>query len=347
MENKWNRKGNAYIMGETSQQQDKLESKIYIVSYNQNIGLFLTQTDEDFKFPYKIYGKDNPFISRVLQTYKNTTANLGFILNGVKGGGKTVTAKLICNALKLPVIMVTENHDGISEYINRIQQDVIILIDEYEKIYGNYDSTILTLMDGVLSNEFRRTFMLTTNEMNVNANLLSRPGRIRYIKKYGDLDINTITEIVDDLLIHKDHKEETIKFIAMLEMITIDIVKSIVEEVNIHNESPQVFKDVFNVKPEENYFKVTKIDPTGAKDPVTVSDCIKVSPVVFNEEAEGLYLYIESRNVGTIDSVIDENTVLVDDRDLTVVEGKATRLKTTYRLQKVDKCHSAFYGYDF
>ena len=70
-------------------------------------------------------------------------------------------------------------------------------------------------------------------------NLFSRPSRIRYMKKYSSLGSNEINEIIDDSLIHVDKKESIIEFCNQLNIITIDILKSIINEVNLFNESPQ------------------------------------------------------------------------------------------------------------
>ncbi len=65
------------------------------------------------------------------------TDNMGVLLNGVKGTGKSVTAKLICNELKnfLPIIIVDKAYEGLPQFISKIQQEVIIFIDEFEKVF--------------------------------------------------------------------------------------------------------------------------------------------------------------------------------------------------------------------
>ncbi|WP_295723753.1 AAA family ATPase [uncultured Leptotrichia sp.] len=61
----------------------------------------------EFVFDYKIYGLQEDFINHVIKTYNEAqTGNLGILLNGTKGTGKTVAAKMIANRLHLPVIIV-------------------------------------------------------------------------------------------------------------------------------------------------------------------------------------------------------------------------------------------------
>jgi SpoVK/Ycf46/Vps4 family AAA+-type ATPase len=230
MTNNWVKQGNNYFLREVSQNTPKMEKGVYKVNCNPQTGeIYVTEIQQSFDFPYKIYGMENKFIDRVIRTYNETTGNMGMLLNGVKGTGKTVTSKQICNKLNLPVLLIHEAYNGLPSFLNEVQQDVVVLIDEFEKIYADRDHTVLTVMDGVMDNGFRKVFILTTNSLYVNDNLIQRPGRIRYLKTYSDLTLDVITEIVDDKLIHTEHRKATIDFLSNLETITVDIVKAIVE----------------------------------------------------------------------------------------------------------------------
>lgn len=206
----------------------------------------------EFDFDYKVYDLDKAFIDRVERTYHHVKGNLGILLNGVKGTGKSVTAKMIANRLNTPVILIDKKPGNLGEFLNNFKQDVTVLIDEFEKVYdtsknpANQDA-LLTVMDGMYNNEFTKVFLLTTNSKSINANLTDRPTRLRYIKEYGNLSIEAITEIVEDLLEVPELKKETIKFLSRLELITVDIVKNIIIEVNIHKEDPELFESIFNV----------------------------------------------------------------------------------------------------
>jgi archaellum biogenesis ATPase FlaH len=234
----------------------KLVPGIYIPGADMQ-GYYLTQYHDKYVFPYKVYGVNKSFIERVSRTFVNTTGNLGILMNGVKGTGKSVTSELICNdfmeQFNMPVILINERMKGLIEFLAAIDQDVVVFVDEYEKVFvseeGRPNSTeILTLMDGALKSEHRRLFLFTTNNKYIDDNLLERPGRIRYVKEFIDLDKATIEEIVDDLLEDKTFKEECITYISKLQKITIDIVKAVITEVNIHGQGPSSFSDIFNAK---------------------------------------------------------------------------------------------------
>lgn len=248
MKTSWFENGHEYHYGEVSNQVDKLPVGVFNIKENPRTGkLHLCKVENEFKFNHKIYGLESNFIQRVKRTYDNVQDNLGILLNGTKGTGKSVTAKLICNLMNLPIIIVDAKYDALSSFISELQQNVVIFIDEYEKIYKE-DSDVLTVMDGIFKSEYKHVFLLTTNDLYINRNMLQRPGRIRYVKTYEDLTPDVVEEIIDDLLINKSHKDDCIKSISKLQIITVDLVKSIIQEVNIHDEAPSKFMDFFNVK---------------------------------------------------------------------------------------------------
>ncbi len=252
----WSQDSDIFRPVSTMSLTQKLVPGIYIPGADIQ-GYYLTQYHDKYVFPYKVYGVNKSFIERVSRTFINTTGNLGVLMNGVKGTGKSVTSELICNdfmeQFNMPVILINERMKGLIEFLAAIDQDVVVFVDEYEKVFvneeGRANSTeILTLMDGALKSEHRRLFLFTTNNKYIDDNLLERPGRIRYVKEFIDLDKATIEEIVDDLLEDKNFKEECITYISKLQKITIDIVKAVITEVNIHGQGPSSFSDIFNAK---------------------------------------------------------------------------------------------------
>ena len=58
--------------------------------------IFLERIADKFYFGFKLYGIDETFVTHVLDTYSKQASkhNLGVLLNGAKGTGKTVTAKI-------------------------------------------------------------------------------------------------------------------------------------------------------------------------------------------------------------------------------------------------------------
>lgn len=236
-----------------------LDNGIYQLFQNPLTGeILLDKMADEFKFGFKLYGIDDTLVKHVLNTYNKQEHkhNIGVLLNGAKGTGKTVTAKVLCNKLGLPVIIVDGPVRGLASFLAGINHDCVFLFDEFEKNFRLREDDedlagedLLSIMDGVYNSEFCHIFILTTNELRINDNLLCRPSRIRYLKSFGDvIDHKILEEFVNDNLRNKDYYDEVMDFIDSLTIATIDIVKSIVDEVNIHNCGVSEFRNFFNVK---------------------------------------------------------------------------------------------------
>lgn len=165
---------------------------------------------------------------------------------------KTVTAKELCNNLQLPVILVQsmgDSNDKLIKYLSTtINFDCIFFFDEYEKEFKN-SSDVLSFMDGTYNSIYRKIFLLTTNELNVDPNLLGRPSRIRYKKSFNNLSEEVTREILNDILEDKTAIEKVIELTHSMNIITIDLIKAIATEINIHGvEALPDIKETFNIE---------------------------------------------------------------------------------------------------
>lgn len=262
----WANHGNIYAMGDASTQQKVLPVGIYDLTAGQFGEPLFKKIAEEFEFPDKLYGLETKFIKHILKTYEKTSGNLGILLNGLQGTGKTVTCKTICNLLKLPVILVTKDYPFLVSVLSDLNFDCVIFFDEYDKVFSNEEkgyrnnsSKVLYLMDSVYNSGYRKTFLLTTNDKYIHDRLLERPGRIRYIKQFNNLALESIEEIIDDKLVDKKFKQVLLDFFKILNSVTIDIVKSVIEEVNIHELSPFDMKDILNIEEMEYYIEITEV----------------------------------------------------------------------------------------
>lgn len=213
--------------------------------------IYLEEFADEFTFGFKLYGLESNFIDHVLTTYEHTSSNLGVLLNGTKGTGKTVSAKIIANRLGLPVLLVNAPYPGLADFVAKIGGPCTLFFDEFEKNFDTRekeDIELLSLMDGVFNSEYRRVFLLTTNKLYVNENLLGRPSRVRYRKSFGNLSPEVVKEYLEDNLENKEFTQDIMEYVDTLSISTIDILKSIVEEVNIHNSSVNAFRGFFNVE---------------------------------------------------------------------------------------------------
>jgi SpoVK/Ycf46/Vps4 family AAA+-type ATPase len=277
--------------------------------------------------------------------------------------GKSVTAKILANELQLPIILLESNYGvGMIDYLSGIQQDVVLFADEYEKIFKGQkeddynsreeDSTLLTLMDGVRKTEHRKVFLLTSNEVRIHDAMKQRPGRLRYIKNFGNLGREVIEEIVDDMLLHKELREVTVRFLAKLEQITVDIVTSLVTEVNVHHADPATFADIFNVKeirPLHNVVLMTD------KEEVTVAFSQENMSSYQDPDDnlwEGNNFHFKGISIGAIAEVAEDGTFSVDSDDHVLNRiktqwphvSKHFKKKNRFRLEPVQGWHSSYAG---
>lgn len=224
-------------------------------------GWYLEKYADSFTFDYKIYGLQEDFLDHIIKTYQNTKGNFGILFNGIKGSGKTVAAKVLANRLQLPVIITKsmgDQNQNMIEYLSSFNFDCVIFMDEFEKNFAESDSTVLQIMDGVYNIGYRKVFLLTTNSLSVNENLIGRPSRIRYVRKFVNLSLSTVEEYLNDNLKNLEYKKSLMEYVDTLSISTIDILKTIVEEVNIHGlDGFEKAKTFFNVDTlQYNYYGV-------------------------------------------------------------------------------------------
>ena len=214
-----------------------------IYEHQQTKRLGLEKIDDTFRFNFKVYDLGcEDIVSKIIKTwtsdlFKESNKNLGVIFNGLKGTGKTIAAKLLCNRTGLPVIVISKPVDGMLEFIQSLHFESVILIDEAEKTFREEQEVLLKMIDGVY-NDMRKLYILTTNKLSIDENLLGRPGRIRYIKEFSNLSAKAVNEVIDDNLEDASLKEGVLKVVDSLEISTIDILKAIVDECNIMGAVP-------------------------------------------------------------------------------------------------------------
>lgn len=252
MENKWIKQGGNFKMVPSSVSvENQLPIGIYSISRDPMTGEFsLNHIADKFEFDFEVLGLEQKFIDHVLKSYENTTGNFGVLLNGIRGAGKTVVAKVLANALNQPVILVDTAYKGIDGFLASLNFKCVLFFDEFEKNFDpKEDVNILTIMDGVYNCCERKVFILTTNELRINDCLLSRPSRIRYKKEFTNISTEVINSLFDNLLIDQEARDLLFNFIITLEICSVDIIKSLINEINIHGKDEfEYIKSIFNVK---------------------------------------------------------------------------------------------------
>lgn len=247
---------------ETTDSFERLPVGNYLLKYSELNGFFL-ERKEDFTLPKKLYG-DFSFIKRWKTAFENTTKNVGILLSGYKGTGKTITAELFCQLMEVPVIFITSPYSG-PEFESFITSPLlngsIIFIDEYEKHY-NYsnenENVLLSIMDGMYNTHL--IFLLTVNDyFQVTDKLKNRLGRIKYSKLYASLDESVIKDIIADKLKDKKYEAELLSAIEFIPSLSIDILVELINDINLFDESAKECLKHLNLVGESSYYEVTAI----------------------------------------------------------------------------------------
>ena len=167
---------------------DKLPSLVFKVGFSKQLGFYLYESS-NIEVKEKVYGCLYQKVEKIMKSFKNFQRNLGVILSGDKGIGKSLCAKLICEkALKegLPVILINEQFSGVSNFISSISQECVVIFDEFDKTFesnpsseGASQTEFLTLFDGF--DQGKKLFVVTCNDIRgLNDFLINRPGRFHY-----------------------------------------------------------------------------------------------------------------------------------------------------------------------
>ncbi len=200
----------------------------------QGMVYFLEYADMP-KQPAKIYGNINLQKDRILRAYKTQDKNLGVLLHGNGGTGKSTLAKLIAfdvvNNFNQPVILVQQDSIKHLEYVlSNLKQPVMFLIDEFEKMFEETEDQgyLLTLLDGLYNNN--HLFVLTANDQDrINRYFFNRPSRIRYNFYYGALGYDVYSEIVNQHF-EPDFAAQLTGKLATINNLSFDIIQEIINE---------------------------------------------------------------------------------------------------------------------
>ena len=192
----------------------------------------------------KIYGEHLQKVKKVLRSYELFDRNLGVILSGSKGIGKSLFAKLLSvNALKydVPVIIVDKYISGIASYIETIDQSVMVLFDEFDKTFGDVKASegevdpqaaLLGLFDGITSG--KKLFVITCNDIRKLSDfVVNRPGRFHYHFRFEYPSDEEIRTYLSDKLDQSRYNEiERIIAFSRKVDLNYDCLRAIAFEIN-------------------------------------------------------------------------------------------------------------------
>lgn len=234
--------GNQFqIYGDALKTYEKLPLGTYEINFDKMMGFFLTSHSELVVNEEKIYGSTPSKVEKVLRGFQAVDRNFGVILSGRKGIGKSLFARQLAIRAKdygLPLILVPTYYPGIADFISSIEQEVIVLFDEFEKTFAdqehnNPQEEMLPLFDGI--DNGKKLFIITCNELHkLNSYLLNRPGRFHYHFVLGNPNPDEIKEYMTDKLKPEYHHliKKLIGFSLNVDL-TYDVLRAIAFELNM------------------------------------------------------------------------------------------------------------------
>lgn len=189
--------------------------KVYNLVHDKGEGVEYLEEDKDFEFPktYYLNDKDNKFISKSINTFKNTEKmTTGVLLSGMKGSGKTLMAKKIAVESGLPIIVVDKNvyADDIEAFFSNVNTDVCVIFDEIDKYWNT--RYLLGFLDGVKPTCKKLVVCTCNNEKEIDEYLNDRCSRIRYKKTFRGLTKEVVAGILNDIIGNKDKSDAAAEY---------------------------------------------------------------------------------------------------------------------------------------
>lgn len=263
------------IYGEDLKTYKVLPPYTYTVSFNKMTGFSLIKS-EDMEIKEKVYGSYQKKADKIINTFNHLNRNMGVILSGPKGVGKTMFSRILAvkaREEKLPLLLVDTPYPGLSDFISTIKQECIVLFDEFEKNFyaknGDDDSSpqtsLLSLFDGL--DNGKKLFIITCNDIyKLNQYFINRPGRFHYHFSFA----NPTPEEVEEYMKDKLDKDIAAKYLseivglAELGNFTYDILRAIAFELNQGYSLSETLEDL-NIKAERYLPIIMKVLLTDGK----------------------------------------------------------------------------------
>lgn len=261
------------VYGEDLVVLDNLPAQTYKVGCGQFTGFFLEkQHDLEIKED-KIYGVHEAKANKVLDRFGKSCKNLGVILSGDKGIGKSLFARLLSQkAIQngIPVILVDNYIPGIDDFLNSIKNEVLVLLDEFDKTFAKTrdedpQSKMLSLFDGTSAG--KKLFVITCNNYrDLNEYLINRPGRFHFHFRFEYPTADEVKDYLKDKLDEEYYSEiNKVASFSRKVKLNYDCLSAIALELNEGESFEEAIKDlnIVNVSENRNKYRISLFTKEG------------------------------------------------------------------------------------
>lgn len=264
--------GNVYEpVDDTIKVHEKLPSQSYVVRFSKQRGFFLEKYLDIQCGEEKVYGVHEQKVEKVFKSFGAFNRNLGIILSGDKGIGKSLFARMLsveAGKRDIPTIVVDSYIPGIASYLESIDQEVLVLFDEFDKTFGDVSvgdgeadpqSQLLSLFDGIYNG--KKLFVITCNKISkLNDYLVNRPGRFHYHFRFDYPAPDAIREYLNDKLSSANEKDinDVVMFSCKVPL-NYDCLRAIAFELNSGNTFKEAIDDLNILNYDMQYYNMKVI----------------------------------------------------------------------------------------
>lgn len=247
------------VYGEDLIVLENLPVATYKIGFGQFTGFFLEKQNDLEVKEEKIYGVHEKKVEKVLHRFEKFQKNMGVILSGDKGIGKSLFARMLAKkSLEngIPIILVDNYIPGIVDFINSIQNEILVLFDEFDKTFAKTkeeepQAKMLSLFDGTSFG--KKLFVITCNDYNkLNEYLINRPGRFHFHFRFDYPNADEVKEYLHDKIDSKYYTEiPKVAVFSRKIKLNYDCLSAIAMELNEGESFENAIQDL-NIISEEN-----------------------------------------------------------------------------------------------
>lgn len=282
------------IYGAALETYQELPVGTYTVNFHPMQGFYITTRADLSANEEKIYGSIPIKVKKVLHSYKLMQRNFGVLLSGKKGIGKSLFVRVLADEgykENLPVIVVDSYIPGIANFLSSIEQDVIIVFDEFEKTFARTEDCtpqdeMLSLFDGLDGGH--KLFVVTCNDLyKLSDYMQNRPGRFHYHIELGAPSAEEVREYLNDKLEpqYTSAIDDVVALSGAVDM-PYDYLRAIAFELNQGYTFKEAMSDLNIRRDNYMYFNITAYRKDG-----TVWQALNQMIDLTSDESEGFYVY--------------------------------------------------------